>query len=71
MAKISPGYQNEMDSTKDLLINRAIKILIDVGMLKVTTTIYCIANLIISLYFSLTRFVQCISVCRSLYLTNY
>ena len=36
MAKISPGYQYEMDSTKDLLINRAIKILIDVGMLKVT-----------------------------------
>ena len=44
MAKILPGYQYEMDSTKDLLINRAIKILIDVGMLKVTATIYCIAN---------------------------
>ena len=40
-----------MDSTKDLLINRAIQILIDVGMLKVTATIYCIANLIISMYF--------------------
>ena len=44
MAKISPGYQYEMDSTKDLLINRAIKFLIDVGMLKVTATIHCIAN---------------------------
>ena len=40
MAKISPGYQYEMDSSKDLLINRAIKFLIDVGMLKVTATIY-------------------------------
>ena len=47
-----------MDSTKDLLINRAIQILIDVGMLKVTATIYCIANYIIDLYFSLTRFVH-------------
>ena len=44
MAKILPGYQYEMDSTKDLLINRAIKIVIDVGMLKVTATIYCIAK---------------------------
>ena len=30
-----------MDSTKDLLINRAIQISIDVGMLKVTATTNC------------------------------
>ena len=41
-SKMVPYQYNsyEVDSTKDLLINHAIQILIDVGMLKVTATTY-------------------------------